>query len=334
MFRKLNRLMSVIALLGLIVGWGIVRGVSPVAAKAAQPLTVQINQGDGLSAVAQRVSALSRENGGSLSTIEVMAIGFAMDKSGDFKVGDYEFSAKTSLAALINKFAKGDVASNKIRIAEGAQWRDILLTLSKADLTHDAQTFDVNQAAAALNMNSSSVEGMLFPDTYHYRKGEAETAVLARAHQILLKKLNTAWVNRAPNLPYASPYEALIMASLVEKETGTASDRAKVAAVFVNRLKIPMRLQTDPSVIYGMGTGFTGNITKADLQRATPFNTYTQDGLPPTPIATASNASIEAALHPAESSALYFVARGDGSSQFSDTLAQHNAAVQQYQLKK
>jgi UPF0755 protein len=175
---------------------------------------------------------------------------------------------------------------------------------------------------------------MLFPDTYQYRKGEPETNVLKRAHQILLQRLNAAWEKRAPNLPYESPYDALIMASIIEKETGTASDRAMVAAVFVNRLKLNMRLQTDPSVIYGMGENFKGNISKADLQRDTPFNTYTREGLTPTPIATASLASINATLNPATSDVLFFVARGDGSSEFTKTLAEHNAAVQKYQLGK
>jgi len=175
-------------------------------------------------------------------------------------------------------------------------------------------------------------EGMFFPDTYVFAKGSSDLAVLGRARRVMRKQLESAWAGRAPDLPMTDPYEALILASLVEKETGRAGDRTMIAAVFANRLRRKMRLQTDPSVIYGMGEKFDGNLRKRDLVTDTPFNTYTRLGLPPHPIAMPGLASLEAVMHPAQTDALYFVSRGDGTSEFSRTLVEHNRAVAKYQL--
>ncbi|HMG58487.1 MAG TPA: endolytic transglycosylase MltG, partial [Burkholderiales bacterium] len=175
-------------------------------------------------------------------------------------------------------------------------------------------------------------EGMFFPDTYVFVKGSSDIAVLTRAHRVMKRQLESAWSKRAPDLPMTDPYEALILASIVEKETGRASDREMIAAVFVNRLRRRMKLQTDPSVIYGMGERFDGNLRKKDLVTDTPFNTYTRRGLPPHPIAMPGLASLAAVMHPAETDALYFVSRGDGTSQFSRTLVEHNRAVAKYQM--
>lgn len=327
-FKKTSLLIIVLVVMTL---WGMTRLYSPLGDQSGTQ-TLTIAKGSGTSAIADQLSVLSKSSGGSVSAFEITALSFITGRSGDFKSGDYEINARNSLRSILDKIARGDVASIKVRFAEGATWSQIKAALLKADVQHNAQNLDVKQLAAELKLSVPSAEGMLFPDTYQYRRGETETAILARAAQTLQTKLSAAWDKRAPNLPYASPYEALTMASIIEKETGTAADRPMIASVFVNRLKIPMRLQTDPSVIYGIGDTFNGNLTKADLQRDTPFNTYTRNGLTPTPIATASLASIEAALHPAESKALYFVARGDGSSEFSETLPAHNAAVQKYQL--
>lgn len=334
MSQKLKLFISVLSLLAVIAVWATFRLFSPFADKASAPLTLTVNPSDSTFVIANQLAELSQKNGGTLSSLEIRTLALLMGGTKDIKAGDYEFSATTKLNQVLNKLFKGNVVAHTIRIPEGVTWREIKQALSTADLEHNAQNLDVAQAAQALKIDAPSIEGMVFPDTYQYRKGETETAVLARAHQLLNKKLALAWEKRAPNLPYKTPYEALIMASIIEKETGTANDRVMVAAVFVNRLKIPMRLQTDPSVIYGMGERFKGNITKADLRQDTPFNTYTRDGLTPTPIATASAASMHAALNPAADDALYFVARGDGSSQFSRTLPEHNAAVQKYQLIK
>ncbi|GHA68083.1 lipoprotein [Formosimonas limnophila] len=318
----------------VLTSWFTLRLYSDLGESNKTKPTLTIKEGEGASVVAEQLSNIAEKNGGSISAAEIQLLAFLTGNGKKFKAGEYEISPNTSLSNIFGKLVRGEVIPTRVRIPEGVTWREIKAVLAKADLTHDAQNFDVAQAAQALNINAPSIEGMIFPDTYQYSKGEPETAVLKRAHELLLRKLNAEWEKRAPNLPYQTPYEALIMASIIEKETGTASDRAMVSAVFVNRLKIPMRLQTDPSVIYGMGENFKGNITKADLQRDTPFNTYTRDGLTPTPIATASTASINAALNPALSDVLYFVARGDGSSEFTKTLAEHNAAVQKYQLKK
>nr|WP_133619608.1 endolytic transglycosylase MltG [Hydromonas duriensis]TDR31882.1 UPF0755 protein [Hydromonas duriensis] len=315
----------------LIIFWGATRLASPLGDKG-QTQTLTIAKGAGASTVAEQLAKMSRASGGSVTAFEIETLSLLTGRSNDYKMGDYDINPKASLSSILDKIARGEIAPLKIRIAEGATWAQIKSVLLKADMQHDAQELDVKQLATVLKLDTASAEGMIFPDTYQYRRGEAETAVLSRAAQILHSRLNAAWDKRAEGLPYKTPYEALTMASIIEKETGAAEDRAMVAAVFVNRLKVPMRLQTDPTVIYGIGADFNGNLTKADLQTDTPFNTYTQDGLPPTPIATASMASIEAALHPADSKVLYFVARGDGSSEFSETLSEHNAAVKKYQL--
>jgi UPF0755 protein len=172
---------------------------------------------------------------------------------------------------------------------------------------------------------------LFFPDTYYLATGSSDLALLARAYRSMRERLAAAWAKRAPDLPLATPYEALILASIVEKETGSASDRPLIASVLVNRLRRGMRLQTDPTVIYGMGTRFDGNLRKRDLEEDTPYNTYVRDGLPPTPIALPSQASLDAVTRPPATQYLYFVSRGDGTSEFSATLAEHNRAVSKYQ---
>jgi UPF0755 protein len=187
---------------------------------------------------------------------------------------------------------------------------------------------------AALGVQESSLEGLFFPDTYRFAPGASDVEILRRAHAEMKKRLAAAWDARAPDLPISSPYEALILASIIEKETGQRGERPVVASVFANRLRIGMRLQTDPTVIYGLGTSFDGNLRKRDLLADTPFNTYTRGGLPPTPIAMPGAASIEAALHPESTPFLYFVGRGDGTHHFSRSLEEHNRAVAKYQLGK
>jgi UPF0755 protein len=186
--------------------------------------------------------------------------------------------------------------------------------------------------AALLGVQGGSLEGWLFPDTYRFSPGSSDVEILRRAHAAMVKRLDGAWAARDPDLPLATPYEALILASIVEKETALAAERPLVASVFVNRLRKGMRLQTDPTVIYGMGERYDGNIRRKDLAEDTPWNTYTRDGLPPTPIAMPGAASLRAAVQPAQTSFLYFVGRGDGTHEFSRTLEEHNRAVAKYQL--
>lgn len=248
------------------------------------------------------------------------------------KAGSYSVKQGITPTQLLGKLARGDVTQGEALLVEGwtfRQWRARLE--QNPDLKHDTLGLSEAEIAARLGIDGAKLDGWLLPDTYLFDKQSSDIELLARAHRAMKKKLEQAWNERDANVPYKTPYDALIMASIVEKETGRSDDRAQVAAVFVNRLRKGMLLQTDPTVIYGMGEAFDGNLRKRDLQTDTPYNTYTRSGLPPTPIAMPGLASIQAALHPAPSDMLYFVARGDGSSHFSRTLEEHNKAVIKYQ---
>ncbi len=248
------------------------------------------------------------------------------------RAGSYEVHAGVTPRELLDKMVRGEQVLEQLRLIEGWSWRQVLAALAAApNLKHATATLSDADLMAALGRPGVPPEGRFFPDTYAYSRGVSDLTVLKRAASAMQRRLDAAWAARSQDLPLKSADEALILASIVEKETGTASDRAKVAGVFVNRLRIGMPLQTDPTVIYGLGAGFDGNLRKRDLLADTPFNTYTRLGLPPTPIAMPGAASLQAALNPARFRALYFVARGDGSSEFSDDLAAHNRAVNKYQ---
>ncbi|MFN3861110.1 MAG: endolytic transglycosylase MltG [Roseateles sp.] len=248
------------------------------------------------------------------------------------RAGSYEVHVGVTPRELLGKMVRGDEVLEQLRLIEGWNWRQVRAALAAAPAlkVRTAQMSDA-EIMAALGEPGVAPEGRFFPDTYAYSRGVSDLTVLKRAHAAMKKRLAAAWAQRAPNLPLKSADEALILASIIEKETGTAGDRARVAAVFINRLRIGMPLQTDPTVIYGLGEAFDGNLRKRDLQTDTPFNTYIRGGLPPTPIAMPGAASLQAAVNPAAIQALYFVARGDGSSEFSDDLAAHNRAVNKYQ---
>jgi UPF0755 protein len=253
--------------------------------------------------------------------------------SAGVKAGSYQVSDGVTPLQLVRKITRGEYAQAEILLVEGWNFRQVREALNAhADLKHDSASFSEAQIMAKLGVPGVLPEGMFFPDTYVFAKGSSDLAVLARARGAMKKQLGSAWAGRAPDLPMTDPYEALILASIVEKETGRASDREMIAAVFVNRLRRKMRLQTDPSVIYGMGEKFDGNLRKRDLLTDTPFNTYTRRGLPPHPIAMPGLASLQAVMHPAQTDVLYFVSRGDGTSEFSRTLVEHNRAVAKYQL--
>jgi UPF0755 protein len=248
------------------------------------------------------------------------------------RAGSYEVHAGVTPRALLDKMVRGDQVLEQLRLIEGWNWRQVRAALAVAPHLQP-RTAGMSDAdvMAALGAPGVAPEGRFFPDTYAYSRGVSDLTVLRRAHEAMNKRLAAAWAQRQPGLPLKSADDALILASIVEKETGAPADRSRVAAVFVNRLRIGMPLQTDPTVIYGLGEAFDGNLRKRDLQTDTPFNTYTRGGLPPTPIAMPGLASLQATLHPAPSRALYFVARGDGSSEFSEDLAAHNRAVNKYQ---
>jgi UPF0755 protein len=251
------------------------------------------------------------------------------------KAGSYALERGATPRDLLSKLVRGEEALRSVTLVEGWNLRQLREALRKAEqlkpLTAD---LTADELMRQLGKPGLAAEGRFFPDTYTYAKGSTDLALLQRAARAMDRKLEAAWAQRAPQSPLRSPEQALVLASIVEKETGRSSDRPLIAAVFSNRLRIGMRLQTDPTVIYGLGPLFDGNLRRADLQADTAWNTYTRSGLPPTPIAMPGRAALLAAVQPAASNALYFVARGDGSSQFSASLEEHNRAVNKYQRKQ
>ena len=253
-------------------------------------------------------------------------------QSRQIRAGSYEWSGQASPWQILQKLVRGDASSGSVTLVEGWNIRQVREALRKADrLKPDTAQLSDAQLMQSLGRPGEHPEGRFFPDTYTFSKGSSDTAVLRRAMRAMDKHLAAAWTERNPKVPLQTPEEALILASIIEKETGKISDQPEISAVFHNRLILGMRLQTDPTVIYGMGTRFDGNIRKSDLTTDTPYNTYTREGLPPSPISMPGKAALHAALHPIASKALYFVARGDGSSEFSATLEAHNRAVNKYQ---
>ncbi len=248
------------------------------------------------------------------------------------RAGSYELERGITPRLLLNVLVRGEEATRSLVLVEGWSFRQVRAALAKAEQLKPETVGQTDEAVmAALGKPGLHPEGRFFPDTYTYSKGSTDVALLQRAMRAMDKKIEAAWAARAADLPLRTADEALILASIVEKETGKAQERAEISAVFVNRLRLGMPLQTDPTVIYGLGTGFDGNLRKKDLQTDTPWNTYTRAGLPPTPIAMPGKAALLAAVQPAQSKSLYFVSRGDGSSHFSKSLDEHNRAVNRYQ---
>ncbi|MFT0212433.1 endolytic transglycosylase MltG [Pseudomonas sp. F1_0610] len=250
-------------------------------------------------------------------------------------VGEYRLTPGMDVKQVIDKWLRGDIVQYKVTLVEGHNIRQIRAALAANE--HITQTLgDVSNAELMERLGKRGVhpEGQFFPDTYQFTKGQTDFELLKQAHQRLEKVLAQEWEQRADNLPLKTPYEALVLASIIEKETGVPSERSEIAGVFVRRLNKGMRLQTDPTVIYGMGERYQGRIRSADLKEATAYNTYLIQGLPPTPIAMVGREAIHAALHPKEGRSLFFVAKGDGSHYFSETLSEHNKAVREYQLRR
>ncbi|MFT6344446.1 MAG: UPF0755 protein [Paraglaciecola sp.] len=252
----------------------------------------------------------------------------------NIKVGTYELSPSMSALDLLELFSSGKELQFSISLVEGLNWKEWLLVFKSHPQIQFADDFYQQLEKIALPLPKQSIEGFLLPDTYYFVAQTNAIELVKRAHTSMQQYLNNAWHDRAMDLPYSSAYEGLIMASIIEKETGIAQERALISGVFVNRLNLKMRLQTDPTVIYGMGENFDGNIRRKDLKAATPYNTYVIKGLPPTPIAMPSKLAIDAAFNPVETQQLYFVSKGDGSHKFSSTLQEHNIAVRKYQLNK
>ena len=250
----------------------------------------------------------------------------------NIKAGNYEVERGVTPLELMRKITRGDYTALAITFVEGWTFRQLRKGLDDhPSLRHDTQGLSEAEILQKLGIQHRSAEGLFFPDTFHFSAGVSDLAILRRSHELMMKHLDAQWAERDPRVPLATPYDALILASIIEKETGRESDRPLVAAVLMNRLRKGMRLQVDPTVIYGLGDAFDGNLRKQDLVTDGPYNTYMRAGMPPTPIAMPSLASLHAALHPAATDALYFVARGDGTSHFSNTLQEHDRAVTKYQ---
>lgn len=298
---------------------------------ASSPLDFHIERGSSLKSVARQVN----EAGVKVPPLALEMLGRVTHSASMIKAGSYEVHEGVTLWALLAKLTRGDTSQGELAVIEGWTFRQLRDKLdAHPDLRHDTAGLSDADLLRRLEIPESHPEGLFLPDTYLFDKRSSDIELLRRAYKAMQTRLAQEWPLRDAGLPYRSPYEALIMASIIEKETGRAEDRPMVAAVFVNRLRRGMLLQTDPSVIYGMGSAFEGNIRRRDLLTDTPYNTYTRPGLTPTPIALPGTAALRAALHPAASEALYFVARGDGSSQFSATLDEHNQAVNRYILKR
>ncbi len=249
--------------------------------------------------------------------------------------GEYRLLPEMSAAELLAQWQRGEVLQHSLTLVEGWNFRQVRAALAQQDkLQQTLAAKSDAEVMALLGWEGQHPEGWFFPDTYSYVRGMSDLDLLKQAGARQQQVLTEEWEQRADNLPYATPYQALIMASLIEKETGVAAERDEIAGVFVRRLGINMLLQTDPTVIYGLGEAYTGNLTRSHLRQPTPYNTYVIAGLPPTPIALAGREAIYAALHPAPGNTLYFVARGDGSHVFSKNLSDHNKAVREYQLKR
>lgn len=294
----------------------------------ASPLQFSISPGSSLRSVSQQMV----EAGVLKSALPFEILTRVFGDPRNIKAGNYEVENGLTPLELINKLTRGHAAALAITFVEGWTFRQMRKAIDDhPGLTHESQPLSDSEILQRLNVSYASPEGVFFPDTFHFSHGVSDLNILRRSHQLMQKHLVAQWKQRAPDLPLANPYEALILASIIEKETGKAIERSLISAVFVNRLKLGMKLQTDPTVIYGLGELFDGNLRKIDLISDGPYNTYTRGGMPPTPIAMPGLASLKAALNPAQSDALYFVARGDGSSQFSRNLEDHDRAVTTYQ---
>jgi UPF0755 protein len=296
--------------------------------EAGDSLVVQ--RGDSLGSVLRTLEETGIATG---ERVQWQVLARELGAAGKLQAGEYPLDAETSPRALLLAMRAGKTVRRMFTIVEGWNIRELRAALAKVDeLEHDSGALDDAALMKALGHPGQHPEGRFLPETYAWVRGDSDLDILKRAHAAMAKALDAAWAARAPDVPLKSKQEALVLASIVEKETGIAEERPAIAGVFARRLKLGMRLQTDPTVIYGMGAAYTGNIRRSDLTTDTPYNTYTRNGLPPTPIAMPGKAALQAATNPLPGDALFFVAVGDGSGRhvFSASLAEHNAAVRQY----
>jgi UPF0755 protein len=303
----------------------------PILDESSPSMEFSIKPGSGVRGAARQIA----EAGIPVQPWLLELVARVSGKSSRIKAGTYEIEPGTTPTRLVEQLVRGEFAQESLAVIEGWSFKQMREAIAAhTHLKHDTASLSEKELLAKVAPNFEHAEGLFFPDTYLFAKGASDLQVYRQAHAMMMKKLDDGWAKRAQGLPYKSPYEALIMASIVEKETGQKSERNMIAGVFVNRLKRGMLLQTDPTVIYGMGDAYQGNIRKRDLQTDTPYNTYTRAGLPPTPIALPGVASLAAALDPARTDSLYFVSRGDGTSHFSSNLNEHNQAVNKFQRER
>ncbi len=326
--RTLFKLLALLLALALATGgwaWWWTQQPLPLAAEKVE---ISVPEGASL-----RTAAARAVDGGVRTRPELLQWYFRLaGREQTIQPGDYAVTRGMTPGDLLSKLVRGERIVLVVTLVEGWTFQQFRDALARAEhLRHETRDMAPAAIMQALGKPGVAAEGRFFPDTYHYFKNASDLDILRQSMQLMERRLQAAWDARAPGLPLKNADEALILASIVEKETGLPADRPEVAGVFINRLKIGMRLQTDPTVIYGLGDAFDGNLRRSHLQADTPFNTYTRAGLPPTPIAMPGKASLMAAVQPADTKALYFVARGDGSSQFSTSLQDHNRAVNRYQ---
>ncbi len=324
----MKKFLFVLLLLFGAVSWGLYDWAGSAIAENVEPIPFTIKPGSGLGSTVQQINAAGIPLQSALFGILVRLTG----KESKLKAGSYELKPQTTPLRLIDQLVRGEFAQESIVIIEGWTFKQMRLAMDKhLGLKHDTSQLSERELLAKVAPNFDKAEGLFFPDTYLFAKGSSDIIIFKQAHAAMMKHLDSAWEKHDPGLPYRNRYQALIMASIVEKETGQKSERSLIAGVFVNRLRRGMLLQTDPTVIYGMGERYQGKIHKRDLETDTPYNTYTRSGLPPTPIALPGVAALAAALGPSKTEALYFVSRNDGTSKFSNNLSDHNQAVNQYQ---
>ena len=294
----------------------------------ATPFEFTVKAGTSLKSLSRQLTSA-----GLLPEPQLFALLGRITQATAIQAGTYRLDAPITPLVLLQKLNDGDVVPVSVTFLEGATFADVRAQLERTDKVKvTLKGLGDSEVLKLIGANESHPEGLLFPDTYRFAAGTTDIEILKKSYQAMQKKLAEAWAMRDADLPYKNPYEVLIMASIIEKETGRAVERPLIASVFINRLRIPMRLQTDPTIIYGMGATFDGNIRKRDLTTDTPYNTYTRDGLPPTPIALPGWGSLRAAVKPEQSDKLYFVGKGNGTHYFSSSLEEHNRAVGKYQL--
>ena len=329
---SLIRKVSFLVLSGVITlaGYAAWYAFTPIEA-SRYPAEFQVAPGSGLRSAARQIEAGGIPVGRIRFEILVRALG----KSQELKAGSYELEAAVNPLQLLDKLTRGDVTQAELTLIEGWTFRQFRTAIdANTWLKGDSRGLPDGEILKRIGAAESHPEGLFFPDTYLFGKNASDFDVLRRAYASMQRHMDQEWTARDQKTPYRTPYEALVMASIVEKETGRAEERDMIAGTLVNRLRIGMRLQVDPAVIYGLGAEFDGNLRRRDLQADGPYNTYQRGGLPPTPIAMPGLGAIRAALRPSHTLTLYYVSRGDGTSQFSRTLDEHNRAVAKYQLKR